>query len=258
MSTALPASRTRIASPWPTSSATICTPEPTGGPTASASIPAASTASRSRARTVVGRGHVAQTTAAAPPHASAPTHAGSASATAALGHDASHPAAAVENPPTAPAASSTTLPSGPHSAAAANPAKPITSAAEMAGPTMRLATGETSDSVPNVPTISGTVHTVATSVKAVGATIDVSHFGRAAAIHSSASRVKNTIPATAATDSWKPRSNALAGSSSRAAAAATLSADPPSVRRPLNHAAETASAITHARTADGWTPESTT
>jgi hypothetical protein len=121
-----------------------------------------------------------------------------------------------------------------------------------------LATGETSDNVPNVPTISGTVLTVAASVSATGATIDVSHLGRAAASHSSASRVKNTIPATAATESWKPRSNALAGSSSRVAAAATLRADPPSVRRPLNHAAETASAITHARTADGWTPESTT
>jgi hypothetical protein len=240
------------------SSTSIRAPEPTGGPTASANIPAASPASKSRARTVVGRGHSAHTTAAAPPHASAPAHAGSASATAALGHDANHPAAAAEKPPTAPAVSSTTLPSGPHSAAAASPARPITSAAETAGPTTRLATGETSDNVPNVPTISGTVLTVAASVRATGATIDVNHFGRAAASHSSASRAKNTIPATAATDSWKPRSNALAGSSSNVAAAATLSADPPSVRRPLNQAAETASAITHARTADGWTPESTT
>jgi hypothetical protein len=256
--TALVPSRTMIASPWPTSSTSISAPAFTDGPTAIAQTPPARASAIMRARSLVGCGHPTQTAAPAATQTTTVAHLGKDNATAALGQDAIQAAASAQNAPAAPAASSTTSPSSCDGAETASPVRPRTSAAEMAGPATRLATGETSESVPNVPTIRGNVLAVATSVSAVGAASTPSHPGSAAEIHSSVIRAKSTIPATADTESSKPRSNALHGSNKRTPAAASASALAPSVRLPANHAAETASAITHARTADGWTPESTT
>jgi hypothetical protein len=256
--TACAPSRTRIASPWPTSSTSITAPRPAGGPIAKAARPTAPITKPTNARRRVGFGHAAHTLAPTATHTLAPAHADHPNATAALGHDASHPAAAAENAPTAPAASSTTSPSGAHTAAAANPASPITSAADTAGPAIRLATGDTSESIPNVPTIRGSVLIVAASVRATGAARNRNQRGSAAASHASPKRAKRTRPATAATERANPKSNALVGEAANTTPAATASVDPPSARRPLNHAPEAATAITHARTAEGCTPEKTT
>jgi hypothetical protein len=104
----------------------------------------------------------------------------------------------------------------------------------------------------------GSVATVAASVSEIGSASARKGPGKAGSSHAVPSRAKSTRPATAATDRRNPRSNALAGETASTTAAATASVDPPSVRLPPIHAAAAASAITHARTADGCTPENTT
>jgi hypothetical protein len=104
----------------------------------------------------------------------------------------------------------------------------------------------------------GSVETVAASVSETGSATPRRMRGSAGSIHAVPSCASSTSPATAATDSRNPRSNELAGETARTAAAATANVDPPSVRRPPTHAAAAAIAITHARTADGCTPENTT
>ena len=104
----------------------------------------------------------------------------------------------------------------------------------------------------------GTVLTVAASVMETGSARRDSGRGRALSIHAVPSRASSTSPATAATDSRNPRSNALPGETARTTAAATASVDPPSVRRPPIHAADAATAMTHARMAEGCTPVKTT
>lgn len=179
-------------------------------------------------------------------------------ATAALGQDANQAAAEAANPVKAPAPCSTAAPIGAHRALAASPANPATSAADTTGPTTRFATGDTSETIPNVPTMIGSVVIVAQSVSAKGAQSQRSHTGTATTSHASASRANKTSPATADTDRPKPRSKALSGDATSTAVAASTRDVPPSTRRPENHAAATATVIAHARTADGWTPESTT
>jgi hypothetical protein len=104
----------------------------------------------------------------------------------------------------------------------------------------------------------GSVATVAASVSETGSATPRKARGSEGSIHAVPSRASNTSPATAATDRRNPRSNALMGDTARTTAAATASVDPPSARRPPIHAAAAAIAMTHARTAEGCTPEKTT
>lgn len=104
----------------------------------------------------------------------------------------------------------------------------------------------------------GSVATVAASVSETGSATPRRIRGNAGSIHVVPRRASKNSPATAATDKRNPRSNALTGETAKTTAAATANVDPPSVRRPPTHAAAAAIAITHARKADGWTPENTT
>ena len=104
----------------------------------------------------------------------------------------------------------------------------------------------------------GSVATVAASVSDTGSARPQKWRGSAGSIHAVTSRANKTSPATAATESRNPRSKALMGDTTKTTAAATASVEPPSVRRPPTHAAAAAIAMTHARTADGCTPEKTT
>jgi len=149
-------------------------------------------------------------------------------------------------------------PSGAHTALSASPAIPHTRAAEINGPATTFASGDTSDSIPNVLTVSGMVAAVAVRVSATADTTLRNRPAVAPLSQASANRVNTTSPATAATESWKPRSNAAAGEASSTPRAATHSVDPPSTRRPASDAKDAATAITHARTAEGCTPEKTT
>ena len=104
----------------------------------------------------------------------------------------------------------------------------------------------------------GSVETVAASVSETGSASPRKPRGSAGSIQVVPSLASRTRPATAATESRNPRSNALTGDSTSTTAAATASAEPPSVLRPLIQAVAAAIAITQARTADGCTPEKTT
>ena len=251
-------SRTRIASPCPTSRTSTSGPPGTGGPMARRPIPSASAVMSSRERCRIAAGHATHTHATSVKHTSEPRAAEKPSGTAACGHDASHPAKAAAIAPAAPAPRSRNVPKPRIIAPAASPTSPTKSDTDTSGPATRLARGATSESMPNVDTVSGTVATVAESVSATGEASHSSGFGRPAASHASLSRPKRTRPATAVTESWNPRSKALTGESANTQHAATASDAPPSVRRPPTHATAAAMAMTHARTADACTPENTT
>ncbi len=253
-----PPSRTRIASPCSTSSISIVGPVLTLGPMPSSSVPTTRAPTSPSDRTRVGLGHAAHTHAIAPSASTKPSVAENPSGIAACGHDASHPAADTAMAPVAPAKPSTTAPSAGHTAEAASPASPARSTSETSGPHRMLAAGETSDSIWNVGTMIGSVATVAASVSEIGSASPRIGRGSAGSIHAVPSRASKTRPATAATDSRKPKSNELAGDTASTTAAAIASVEPPSARRPPIHAAAAAIAITHARTADGCTPENTT
>ena len=131
----------------------------------------------------------------------------------------------------APRPKSTALPAPSHTAAVTRPIRPVTSASDTSGPATTLAAGDTSDSIANVLTVIGTVVAVAVSVSATGDAIHRARLPSAATNQVSARRAKSTSPATAATDSWKPRSNALEGAAASTPAAATDNDRPP-VRAP--------------------------
>lgn len=112
--------------------------------------------------------------------------------------------------------------------------------------------------MPKIGVVSGTVETVAARVRANAATIGSGHRGRAMASQVSVKRPNTTRPVTAATESWNPRSKAVAGIRRIIAAAAPARVAEPSDLLPLTPAADTAKAMTHARSADAWTPEKAT
>lgn len=130
---------------------------------------------------------------------------------------------------------------------------------ETSGATITFATGATSESIPNVATVSGAVAACATSVIATGSAIAAGpKRGSASETHRAASRANTSSPATAATESWNPRSNAVGGHDTSARAIAAASEPSPSLRLPASEDADTTAAMRHARTADGCTPEATT
>ncbi len=156
------------------------------------------------------------------------------------------------------AARNTKAPTGGSSAQSASPASPATRAAETSGPATTFAAGDTSDAMPNTGAVIGTVAAVAVTVSATDDASQRTLPAVAASSHASDSRAKRTSPATAATESRNPRSNALVGEDTSRAAVATASAEAPPALRPDVHAHATATDMTHARTADGCTPDNTT
>ena len=251
-------SRSRIASPCVTSSTSSVGPEMGRGPMASSSVATTITAIKPRELPRDGVGQTAHTRPRAPIATAEPISAGNASGTDAWGHEASHDATETAHAPMAPAKSRTAVPIPGAIAETERPSRPARSTTETSGPTARFAIGETSDTIWKTGTVIGSVLTVAARVRETGSARPFSMRGTAGSIHAVPRRASRTSPATAATDRRNPRSNALAGDSATTTVTATASVDPPSVRRPETHAAEAAIAMTHARTADGWTPENAT
>lgn len=78
--------------------------------------------------------------------------------------------------------------------------------------------------------------------------------GEPASIHRSVSRANNNRPATAATESWNPRSNATGGDATKAHITASERPDSASARRFETPAAATTPHMSHERIADGAAP----
>lgn len=129
---------------------------------------------------------------------------------------------------------------------------------DTSGAATRFATGEITEKVWNVAIDRGAVAAWAVNVRASGPPMPDSRRGSAPATHASASRANSTRPATAATESWKPRSNATGGDASSATPAAAERPATASVRRPATDAMVAIAAIPHARTAEACTPVATT
>lgn len=160
--------------------------------------------------------------------------------------------------PSAPATISSTVPAPAQSSESINPMSPTTSTPDTSGPASRLATGEIIDHAPNVDTLRGSVAACAVRVSARGGANSPHHRGNAAPTHTAANLANTTSPTTDATESWKPRSKATGGDAANETSAATQTAARLSARRPESTAPEPATAIAHARTAEGWTPVATT
>lgn len=177
---------------------------------------------------------------------------------AACGHDASQVATSEHSAPTAPAAFRTIRAIAGATGWIDNPSSPRSNARDTSGPARMFASGEISESIPKVATVSGMVAACATSVIETGSLTKRIRAGSASCAHLSVKRANRSSPATAATDSWNPRSNAAGGHVAIPMPAAAASAPSPSARRFPAPTSTTTVAINQARTADGCTPEATT
>lgn len=244
-------------SPCPTSSTTISLPRGAGGPTRTAAhnTVAAMPIHLSPLSRGCGHRHHSHTAAATQ---STPADVAAPNAIAAPGTEAIRPPIQPARSPTAaPAVIGRTATFGAKGSSATVPS-PASRTTLMSGATSTLDTGAISDTVPNTAAEIGIVAAWAVSVRATGPARPRSAVGVADTVHDSTRRLKSTNPATAATESMNPISNATGGwcdsaTTTAAARAASLSA----LRPPVTAPAATA-AISHARKADGCTPVATT
>lgn len=243
-------SRTKIASPCPTSIMTMRCPEGAGGPTASASVTVTQHATPPTAHDRRGCGQMAHTAPHAISSAREAQTASRPNGTDADGTRARCDATSHVSAPAAPATPRTMRPiTGTHRPSA-TPESPTTSARDTRGPASRFATGAINDTAPKVEAISGNVVVCATSVIDTGAASPRTAWGNAAATHASPSPPNSTSPATAATESCSPRSNAEGGQVTSETPTAAAKAAPESVLRPEMIAPVAAHAMSHARTAE--------
>lgn len=123
------------------------------------------------------------------------------SGTAACGQVASQLATSEHRAPAAPAALRTVTATPDDSGSIASPTSPRRSATDTNGPARMFASGEMSDTIPNVAIVSGTVAAWATNVMATGSETKRAGPGSARRAQRSASLANSSRPATAATDS---------------------------------------------------------
>ncbi len=114
------------------------------------------------------------------------------------------------------------------------------------------------DTIPNTGTVMGSVNDCAASVRASGEASAPALLGSAAAVQPSAKRPNTTSPATAHTESWKPRSKPIAGDHTRDAATAAASPAVESLRLPPPSENVVTAVIRNARIAEGAAPVPTT
>jgi len=256
-SIALPASRTRIASPWPTSRTTIEAALAGAGPAPSASDPA-TTPANTRAATVRddGSGHHAHTTAAQqatataiPPPAPSATAAPGSRASPAASHAVASSTAAAPRMPSAPRAG-TTEP-------ATAPPSPSQSARVTSGEASALATGASTESIPNVEALTVTVAACATPVSASAVVTGRQRAPNAASVQAEASPPNRSSPPTASADSWNPTSKTVHGSKANTAMTATASDATPSALRPASCANPPTTSIKSDRRAEYGIPVTT-
>jgi len=204
------------------------------------------------------RGQAAHRATASPSVAAATNPDSTPKGTLAPGTPASLEAIHTVSAPAAPAVRHSTPPAHGKTGATHTPARPSTRTTETSGPANRFATGEITDNAPNVAVVRGTVAACAVNVSEIGPPSARSRPGKAATAQASASRANKTRPATAATDSRKPRSNATVGTAASAIPPAAAKPALASERLPMSPAPLATVAMPHARTADGCTPVATT
>lgn len=141
---------------------------------------------------------------------------------------------------------------------ASAPTIPIPSASEEGGSTTMFATGPMSDTIPKTGMATGAVAACATRGVASILATGVKERGDAATAQRSASGENTTRPATAATESAKPMSNAAGGECTMIAQTAAARADSASFLRPLTPATPATHPMRSALTDDVGEPVSRT
>ncbi len=150
-------SRNRIASPCPTSSTVIVGSLATSGPRATSTTTRRDATAATRGRHDLGWGQALHRSGSERAHTIVSTSTHRSAKTAADGSAARCVAMSTESAHAAPAARSNKVPSHPHADATMSPRTPTTRASAMSGPARMLASGETSDTTPNVRATRGNV-----------------------------------------------------------------------------------------------------
>ncbi len=251
-----PESRTSTESPWPTSRNTKLA--------ARAPVPAANTSvtrtAHTPARTALPSPGSGQRTQVSTPRTTIAVHSSHAptpTGTAAAGIVAMREAAFAEARIGSAATSRGHVGPPGRSAVSAVADSPATSPIDTNGTTTTLASGAASDSKPKTGRQTADVADCAVNVIDKGATIR-SRSPTTPVTHSRASPPNNASPSTARTDIWRPSSKTHHGLSRTMRHTAEPRAPIGEARLPAQPGAVPAASIVAARTADTWTPVSTT